>query len=149
MPFQEAEEFRSLSIFTLRRRICEGARPRIPDGCCGYPKFYVDLMQQCWNSNPDVRPAFREIVMVLAANRGRRASDDSEWYSDDDDGVRSPGVFLGRTEISTSTHVLSHGASVDNAGDTAVGHGHGHQAHAVYEDDAVRNLHCQSIVSEF
>ncbi|PKY38843.1 kinase-like protein, partial [Rhizophagus irregularis] len=37
----------------LAKNICDGKRLEIPDDT---PKFYADLMQQCWDNEPENRP---------------------------------------------------------------------------------------------
>ena len=39
-----------------------GARPEIPHDC---PPVLIEIMTRCWDSNPEVRPSFAEIVMML------------------------------------------------------------------------------------
>ncbi|CAB4392060.1 unnamed protein product [Rhizophagus irregularis] len=39
--------------YNLAKDICNGLRPAIPDDT---PKFYADLMQQCWSNEPENRP---------------------------------------------------------------------------------------------
>lgn len=40
----------------------EGLRPAIPHNC---PAPYSQLMQQCWDEDPTVRPTFEEILTRL------------------------------------------------------------------------------------
>ncbi len=42
--------------------IANGMRPEIPAQC---PPRYAQLMQACWNADPNKRPTFQEIVDVL------------------------------------------------------------------------------------
>ena len=37
----------------LSKAICDGERLEIPEDA---PNFYVELMRQCWNSDPEKRP---------------------------------------------------------------------------------------------
>ncbi|POG72503.1 hypothetical protein GLOIN_2v1595725, partial [Rhizophagus irregularis DAOM 181602=DAOM 197198] len=39
--------------YNLANDICIGLRPAIPDDT---PKFYADLMEQCWDDEPENRP---------------------------------------------------------------------------------------------
>ena len=39
-----------------------GARPEIPHDC---PPVLIEIMTLCWDANPEVRPSFAEIVMML------------------------------------------------------------------------------------
>jgi serine/threonine protein kinase len=43
----------------LAKSICKGNRPEINEKIA--PKCYIDLMERCWNSNPDNRPNSIEI----------------------------------------------------------------------------------------
>ncbi|CAG8748280.1 32532_t:CDS:2 [Racocetra persica] len=43
----------------LAFQICHGTRPRLPDNI---PPFYAQLMQQCWDTNPSIRPSTKYIV---------------------------------------------------------------------------------------
>lgn len=45
-----------------RQTMTAGIRPPIPEGA---DSGYVELMKDCWNSSPDERPAFTEIVTRL------------------------------------------------------------------------------------
>eukprot|EP00041_Stephanoeca_diplocostata_P027037 m.738299 g.738299 ORF g.738299 m.738299 type:complete len:965 (-) comp23099_c0_seq7:224-3118(-) len=142
VPFQDDEEFKSLSIFTLRRRICEGARPGIPIGACGFPAFYVKLMQQCWNGNPDVRPSFKEIVTILSANStAAMLSDDSDRCIDDDEERFQHRIRrLSPTQAATRVDGATEGTAVERA--------RAYPVRTIYEDDTTRDPNCQSIVSE-
>eukprot|EP01096_Ripella_sp_DP13-Kostka_P001529 TRINITY_DN1180_c0_g1_i1.p1 TRINITY_DN1180_c0_g1~~TRINITY_DN1180_c0_g1_i1.p1 ORF type:complete len:945 (+),score=366.35 TRINITY_DN1180_c0_g1_i1:425-2836(+) len=48
--------------FQVEDDVIRGVRPPIPDDCL--PGF-ADLMQQCWDNNPALRPPFDHIVEVL------------------------------------------------------------------------------------
>ena len=39
-----------------------GLRPAIPSVC---PEGYSELMQRCWSDEPDERPDFTEVMIVL------------------------------------------------------------------------------------
>jgi len=39
-----------------------GLRPTIPTDC---PKPFAKLMQRCWDTDPQVRPSFKEILGEL------------------------------------------------------------------------------------
>lgn len=41
-----------------------GNRPEVPDGL-GFPPFFKDLMEKCWNSNCEMRPSFQEMSFWL------------------------------------------------------------------------------------
>ena len=43
----------------LATQICNGTRPEITEKYA--PKYYIDLMKMCWDSNPDNRPNAKEI----------------------------------------------------------------------------------------
>ena len=36
------------------------------------PQFLVDLMKQCWNSDPDIRPKFIEIITILRKESNKK-----------------------------------------------------------------------------
>eukprot|EP01018_Ginkgo_biloba_P033194 Gb_05520 [translate_table: standard] len=45
----------------------KGVRPTIPPDC---PPALAEIMTRCWDANPDVRPAFREVVRMLEDAQG-------------------------------------------------------------------------------
>ncbi|POG72508.1 kinase-like domain-containing protein, partial [Rhizophagus irregularis DAOM 181602=DAOM 197198] len=44
--------------YNLAKDVCNGLRPAISDDT---PKFYADLMEQCWDDEPDKRPTASHI----------------------------------------------------------------------------------------
>jgi serine/threonine protein kinase len=48
---------------SLVPKICNGIRPEINEPEA--PKFYIDLMKKCWDSNPDNRPNATEIQKTI------------------------------------------------------------------------------------
>ncbi|POG77067.1 kinase-like domain-containing protein, partial [Rhizophagus irregularis DAOM 181602=DAOM 197198] len=44
----------------LALNICNGIRPEINEQ--EIPKFYIDLMKKCWDTNPNNRPSVTEIL---------------------------------------------------------------------------------------
>ena len=52
-------------------RVGQGARLKRPDNVI--PDFYWELITNCWNHNPDMRPKFFEILDVLQKNRASYA----------------------------------------------------------------------------
>jgi serine/threonine protein kinase len=56
-PFQE------LLPGDLHEAICDGERPELPANC---PDDLLELIHECWASNPDERPAISEIHQRLS-----------------------------------------------------------------------------------
>ena len=52
-----------LSTFSLLSKIVSGLRPSVPDS---FPPLYTKLMRRCWDMDPDKRPIFSEIEVILA-----------------------------------------------------------------------------------
>ncbi|CAG8562377.1 5499_t:CDS:2, partial [Cetraspora pellucida] len=50
----------------LAKDICEGLRPVIIDGV---PDRYIDLMKQCWDSNPNKRPDIDSILKFTSSKK--------------------------------------------------------------------------------
>lgn len=44
--------------------VSQGLRPQIP---LGTPAAISNLIQECWNTTPDIRPGFTEILQRLRA----------------------------------------------------------------------------------
>ncbi|KAK8883844.1 hypothetical protein M9Y10_042943 [Tritrichomonas musculus] len=61
------EEVRNVAIIHIARMIVDGRRPKIYDR--DIPKIWIELINRCWDSNPDNRPTFIEIVKELMDNR--------------------------------------------------------------------------------
>ena len=51
-----------LSTFSLLSKIVNGLRPTVPDT---FPPIYTKLMKRCWDMDPDKRPIFSEIEVIL------------------------------------------------------------------------------------
>jgi hypothetical protein len=54
-------------------RVRDGARLRRVEGI--FSDFYWQLITDCWNQSPDLRPSFESIVARLKANRSKYAFD--------------------------------------------------------------------------
>ena len=55
-------------VWTMKivRAIMQGERPTINDECVVHaPDGFVDLMKQCWKTNPKERPTFDEVLLAL------------------------------------------------------------------------------------
>ncbi len=63
-PFP-VDELRNPTIF--KDRVREGKRPQLPHYC---PSQLSNLIQQCWDGNPDERPNFQEICTKLRHIKG-------------------------------------------------------------------------------
>ncbi len=63
-PFP-VDELQQPTVF--KGRVREGKRPQLPDYC---PTQLSNLIQQCWNGNPDERPNFQEICTKLRHIKG-------------------------------------------------------------------------------
>ncbi|CAB5363418.1 unnamed protein product [Rhizophagus irregularis] len=50
---------------TLALNICNGIRPEINEKEA--PKFYIDLMKRCWDSNPNNRPSAIEVYELIGS----------------------------------------------------------------------------------
>ena len=42
--------------------VSKGVRPEIPPKC---PAILVEIMTRCWDSNPEIRPPFSDVVSML------------------------------------------------------------------------------------
>ncbi|KAH8960768.1 hypothetical protein BDL97_05G014600 [Sphagnum fallax] len=65
-PFP-THELANPSVKTFKDRVREGKRPQLPHYC---PSLLSNLIQQCWDSNPDERPNFQEICTKLRHIKG-------------------------------------------------------------------------------
>jgi TPR repeat protein len=54
--------FEKMTPFKLQTEILNGKRPPIPDSVC---PLLADMIRECWNDGPDIRPSFFEIVKAL------------------------------------------------------------------------------------
>ncbi|KAH8960781.1 hypothetical protein BDL97_05G015600 [Sphagnum fallax] len=61
------DELRNPSVKTFKDRVREGKRPQLPHYC---PSLLSNLIQQCWDANPDKRPNFQEICTKLRHIKG-------------------------------------------------------------------------------
>lgn len=50
--------------------IMEGTRPGVPDKVRKKRPEFVELMERCWDHNPDLRPTFAQIIEILASLDG-------------------------------------------------------------------------------
>ncbi|GES81057.1 kinase-like domain-containing protein [Rhizophagus clarus] len=57
-PYTQAAD-----IYSFALNICNGIRPEISEN--EIPKFYIDLMKKCWDSNPENRPITSEIGKLI------------------------------------------------------------------------------------
>jgi len=48
----------------------EGTRPGVPDKVRKKRPEFVELMERCWDHNPDLRPTFAQIIEILASLDG-------------------------------------------------------------------------------
>jgi serine/threonine protein kinase len=64
-PFP-TEELQNPSVKSFKDRVREGKRPQLPPDC---PSL-SNLIQQCWDGNPDKRPNFQEICTKLRHIKG-------------------------------------------------------------------------------
>lgn len=60
-----------ITTIALGKKICSGERPEIPDTC---PPFYAEIIQKCWEQDPQDRPTFEQIY--------RHILDDTEFMGD-------------------------------------------------------------------
>jgi hypothetical protein len=65
-PFPD-EELTNPTPTAFKDRVREGKRPQLPDYC---PSQLSNLIQQCWDGNPDERPNFQEICTKLRHIKG-------------------------------------------------------------------------------
>jgi len=65
-PFP-TDELQNPSVKTFKDRVREGKRPQLPHYC---PSQLSNLIQQCWDANPDERPNFQEICTKLRHIKG-------------------------------------------------------------------------------
>lgn len=64
-PYYEKEDIRILDLCKL---VSKGRRPTIQHSS-EFPDEYVELIERCWDSNPDNRPSFIQIVKDFMDNR--------------------------------------------------------------------------------
>src|ERR1041384_5003514 len=63
----------------LALNICNGIRPEINEPEA--PKCYIDLMEKCWNANPDKRPNANEIhKLILTFLKNTKQFKEAEKY---------------------------------------------------------------------
>lgn len=62
MMFSRVLPYSSTSKFLLMCKVMDGWRPKKPKMI---PEHYWDLIQMCWNQNPEKRPTFAEITRIL------------------------------------------------------------------------------------
>lgn len=63
-----SEEAANNSIIGLSSSVINGKRPILPQGTDDVTlneKQYLDLMQECWNGNPEERPSFDHVFSVF------------------------------------------------------------------------------------
>lgn len=60
LPFQDT----GMSFAELREAICDGMRPELPANC---PEELLELIEECWATNPEERPAIAEVHQRLLA----------------------------------------------------------------------------------
>jgi serine/threonine protein kinase len=60
--FTGEKPFGDITLIDLKRRVCAGHRPEIPDDC---PRDLAKLMRKCWAHNPSDRPTFKDIQKGL------------------------------------------------------------------------------------
>ncbi len=48
----------------------DGLRPTLPEGDAAGPPEYVELMTNCWNADPTIRPSFLEVMTRLSSMAG-------------------------------------------------------------------------------
>ncbi|CAM6077598.1 unnamed protein product [Sphagnum tenellum] len=65
-PFP-TDELQNPSVKTFKDRVREGKRPQLPHYS---PSLLSNLIQQCWDANPDKRPNFQEICKKLRHIKG-------------------------------------------------------------------------------
>ncbi len=61
------EELTNPTLIAFKDRVREGKRPQLPHYC---PSQLSNLIQQCWDGNPDERPNFQEICTKLRHIKG-------------------------------------------------------------------------------
>jgi hypothetical protein len=67
--------------------IMEGTRPGVPDKVRKKRPEFVELMERCWNHNPDLRPTFAQIIEILATIDGGGRSSTSPLSSPPSSGL--------------------------------------------------------------
>jgi len=72
MPYDEFEVSKSKFMSALEDAIIKGLRPTIPSDC---PIPVRDLIRECWQADPDLRPNFDEIYITLGGIRSTINSD--------------------------------------------------------------------------
>jgi hypothetical protein len=78
------DELGNPSVKTFKDRVREGKRPQLPHYC---PSLLSNLIQQCWDANPDKRPNFQEICTKLRHIKGLLLTGMAKF-------VRMDGTFL-------------------------------------------------------
>jgi len=66
-PFDDMAWDYKVEIATM-----DGIRPKVPDKARNKHPELADLMERCWQHDPDIRPTFAQIFEILAAHLGRK-----------------------------------------------------------------------------
>ena len=62
----------------IRKSVAEGHRPDVPDVWC--PDGWSELMEACWDQQPENRPEFSVIYTKLDSIRQTRATDTQQQF---------------------------------------------------------------------
>ncbi|RGB31943.1 kinase-like domain-containing protein [Rhizophagus diaphanus] len=96
-PFNDCAHDQYLAL-----NICDGIRPEINEQ--GVPKFYVDLMKKCWDSNPENRPTANEIDKLTDVYNPEKG-DEIIKQNDEADEYRKANILsIENSKLTTSTH---------------------------------------------
>jgi len=70
------------NLDVAQKVVAEGLRLHIPDEC---PFVFKNLMEQCWKTDPDTRPDFKEICYILdtidGPNSAQTVSSSNQTFS--------------------------------------------------------------------
>ncbi|CAB5388837.1 unnamed protein product [Rhizophagus irregularis] len=96
-PFNDCAHDQYLAL-----NICDGIRPEINEQ--GVPKFYIDLMKKCWDSNPENRPTASEIDKLIDVYNPEKGKEITEQNDEADEYRKANLLSIENSRLTTSTH---------------------------------------------
>jgi class 3 adenylate cyclase len=84
----------------------DGLRPTLPEGDAAGPPEYVELMTNCWNTDPTVRPSFLEVMTRLSSMAGDATGLSTSFTSTSSKGGGHSSVFGSWSPSTTHSNSL-------------------------------------------